>query len=195
MRVFTAIALAIFLLVISVGVVAAEDSSNSSIRESLSEKREDKIEKFKEKREEIKEKVASKAAQVREKRKTKVKEIFNKILNHLKSANNRLSKISDKIQTRLDKIKAKGIDTTAWQASLDNCKQSKSGVEAAIANAKSKIDTIDPQTSENNTQVKDAREAIVATRKELHNYRKCLVDVMSQLKSASELREASESAN
>lgn len=194
-RVIAVFALSLVLSIFSISAVQAEDSSGSSIGDRLKEKREERLDKFQEKGEALKDKFASKASDIREKRRAKIKEVFNKILNHLGNASERLTKITAKIQNRLDKIKAKGIDTTSWQTALDACKQNKSSIEAAIADAKSKIDAVDEQATGASEQVKVAREAVAGVKVELHNYKKCLVDVTRQIKASKDLRGASESAN
>lgn len=152
-------------------------------------------EKLNQDRENLKEKIASKTAELKQKRRGYIKETLGKLITLLGNQEQRLNKITDKIHSRFEKAKANGVDVSSLQAALDGCKQNSSALDAAIVNAKSKVDAIDASIMENNGQVKDTRDAIVAARKELVNYRQCLLNVMKNVKATKGLKEASEGAN
>lgn len=194
-KLLTVSLISLFAVFLSINVVFATDSVVGTRFEQFREKMQEKRDKLEQKRSELKEKMASKQAELREKRRGFIRETLLKIIKHLVNAQNRLNKIADKIANRLEKVKARGVDTTAWQASLESCRSHNSSVDAAIAAAKAKVEAIDVSVTEFNGSVREARDSILAARRELNSYRACLVDVMRQINLSRDLREASESAD
>lgn len=136
---------------------------------------------------------STRQAQLRQRVIERIKKVFEKILNRFQAALNRLDKISEKIQSRINKLKDKGVDVANVQSMLDSCGAKRSAAEAAIADAKSEVNAIDPGSSTVKQAVKTAVSAIHSVKKAIFNYHKCLVDVTRSLKATS--KEASGEAD
>ena len=170
-------------------VFAQSPSPTNDKRDRLEVRRE----KLQERRDERKEKLATRAVERREKHIERIREKFAGILSRVNKHLERTDKIVEKIKTRIEKLKLRGVDTAKAEADLVSCATQKEAAQAAIADAKAKVELLDPAASTRDTVVVSVS-AMHAGRDALHAYKKCLVDVVSQLKASAALREGTTSA-
>ena len=150
-------------------------------------------ENLREQRQDVKDRNATRQAEAKQKVIERIKKVFEKILNRFQAALNRLNKISDKIQSRIDKLEERGVDVANAQSMLDSCASKRDLAEAAIADSKSKVNSIDPNSSGVKQAIQTAVSAIHSAKKAVRDYHKCLVDVTRTLRASS--KEASSEAN
>ncbi len=188
------IALGLPLFVLTLTPVYAQNSlQNSGFKTTLQEVKERRQELRQDIRENVEiNKAGSAAAGLKAKAVEAIKTAFERILSRFDAALVRLDKISNRMATRIDKLTAKGVDTSAAKAALLSAENSGAAAKAAIDKAKADVAAIDPSSS-----VKDAVHAALASVKaakdSLKSYQKALVLVVRDLKSASGLKEGSES--
>lgn len=199
--VFSAI---IFLSIFVIPVSAANDTTRDKLeqlrlkREEIHDLQKERIndirQKQKEVRQDLREKVATRAAELKTKAVGSIKDAFLRMLKKHEERLARLDAIAEKIATRIDKLKERGVNTSAATAKLATAEGLGTAAESALADAKTKVEAIDPNSSTPRDAVAAAKSAVQSSRQALMAYHKSLVEVLRELKSSNALREGSGSA-